>query len=111
MVGAGRPPHRLGEPALLAEPVVAAAQEVADRVVGEERTVDARATVASSATALAPFSQNSNREVVGGSGQAQPGQSKPSGWLSCSSVRAPRRRPTCRPMWRSDQTTPGSPAA
>ena len=41
----------------------------------------ARFLVASQLTALAPFSQNSKAEVCFGSGQAQPGQSKPSGWL------------------------------
>ncbi len=43
--------------------------------------------VVSQATAFAPFSQNSNDEVWRGSGQAQPGQSKPSGWLVFSSAR------------------------
>jgi hypothetical protein len=37
--------------------------------------------VVSQATALAPFSQNSNELVCFGSGQAQPGQSNPSGWF------------------------------
>ena len=37
--------------------------------------------VASQVTALAPFSQNWNVEVCSLSGQAQPGQSKPSGLL------------------------------
>ncbi len=60
-----------------------------------------RARVASLATALAPFSQNSAvLRSSSGSGQAQLGQSKPSFWLSVSSVfrlrvtpmsRAPRR--------------------
>jgi hypothetical protein len=49
----------------------------------------ARLVVASQATALAPFSQNSNDEVCLGSGQAQPGQSKPSGWLARSRVLPP----------------------
>ena len=40
-----------------------------------------RLAVASQATALAPFSQNSNEDVCFGSGQAQPGQSKPCGWF------------------------------
>jgi hypothetical protein len=44
-----------------------------------------RLEVASQVIALAPFSQNSNEEVWRGSGQAQPGQSKPSGLLArCS---------------------------
>jgi hypothetical protein len=40
-----------------------------------------RFEVASQATALAPFSQNSNDEVCLGSGHAHPGQSKSSGWF------------------------------
>ena len=48
-----------------------------------------RRAVASAATALAPFSQNSKVDAWLRSGQAQPGQSKPSGWLADSSVRAP----------------------
>ena len=47
----------------------------------------ARLTVASQVTALAPFSQNSNEEVCLGSGQAQPGQSKPLGWFIRKSAR------------------------
>ena len=48
-------------------------------------------------TALAPFSQNSAvwRCSGSGSGQAQPWQSKPSTWLSRSSVRAVRVGPIC----------------
>ena len=48
--------------------------------------------VASSATALAPLSQNSAvcRCSGSGSGQAQLMQSKPSVWLSLSNVRAVR---------------------
>jgi hypothetical protein len=38
--------------------------------------------VDSQVIAFAPFSQNSKDEVCLGSGQAQPGQSKPSGWLA-----------------------------
>jgi hypothetical protein len=45
--------------------------------------------VASAATAFTPFSQNSKVEAWLRSGQAQPGQSKPSGWLAESSVFAP----------------------
>ena len=55
----------------------------------------ARRAVASAATALAPFSQNSNVERWSRSGQAQPGQSKPSGWLACSSVLAPFTATPC----------------
>jgi hypothetical protein len=40
-----------------------------------------RLPVVSHDTALAPFSQNSKDEVCFGSGQAQPGQSKPEGWF------------------------------
>jgi hypothetical protein len=49
--------------------------------------------VASSAIALAPFSQNSNRERCSGSGHAHPGQSKPSGWLTLRSALVPRASP------------------
>ena len=57
----------------------------------------ARSRVASSATAFAPFSQNSAvwRWPGSGSGQAQLMQSKPSAWLSRSSVWAVRLTPMC----------------
>jgi hypothetical protein len=48
-----------------------------------------RLEVASLATALTPFSQNSKVECGLRSGHAQPGQSKPRGWLARSSVPAP----------------------
>ena len=54
-----------------------------------------RRSVASSATAFAPFSQNSKGLRWSGSGQAQPGQSKPFFWLSRASVSAVRRTPIC----------------
>ncbi len=47
----------------------------------------ARFEVASAATAFTPFSQNSKVEACWRSGQAQPGQSKPSGWFCLNSVR------------------------
>ena len=47
-----------------------------------------RRSVASSATAFAPFSQNSKWERFSASGHAQPGQSKPPAWFTFSSVRA-----------------------
>src|SRR6202043_72055 len=50
-----------------------------------------RLAVASHDTALAPFSQNSNELVCFGSGQAQPGQSNPSGWFIDSSDLPPLR--------------------
>ena len=50
--------------------------------------------VASEATALAPFSQNSETaRWSSGSGQAQLGQSKPSVWLSSSKALVPRTGP------------------
>src|SRR6185503_19607580 len=53
-----------------------------------------RFLVASSATCLAPFSQNSACErSPSGSGQAHPGQSNPVFWLSFSNVRTPRVTP------------------
>ena len=56
----------------------------------------ARLVVASQVTALAPFSQNSNEEVCLGSGQAQPGQSKPSGWFMRNKRACRRSRPSAR---------------
>src|SRR3546814_7829610 len=55
----------------------------------------ARCFVASAATALAQFSQNSKVDVWSRSGQAQPGQSKPSGWLVDSLVFAPCTGTSC----------------
>ena len=53
-----------------------------------------RSGVASSATALAPFSQNSKAcRPVSGLGHAHDWQSKPSAWLTCSSNPAPRTTP------------------
>ena len=53
-------------------------RQLGDRVRGEERRGRRACVVASSATALAPFSQNSaGVPAVRVSGQAQPGQSKP----------------------------------
>lgn len=46
-------------------------------------------------TALPPFSQNSKDDVCFGSGQAQPGQSKPSGWFMRLSVAAPFSATPC----------------
>lgn len=54
-----------------------------------------RRSVASSATAFAPFSQNSAVCRLSPSGQAQPGQSKPSFWLTLRRVCAVRRTPIC----------------
>ncbi len=68
--------HGVRETALLAQPVPAAGREVGHRVGGEELGVTRR-RVASSATAFAPFSQNSAACRWSGSGHAQPGQSKP----------------------------------
>lgn len=70
-----------------------------------------RRSVASSATALAPFSQNSAVCRLSPSGQAQPGQSKPSFWLTLRSVRAVRATPIC--CWAIRRVCPiaGRPAA
>src|SRR5215212_4559665 len=66
--------------------------------------------VASSATAFAPFSQNSACErSPSGSGQAQPGQSKPSFWLTFRSVRVPRTRPISRAACFIEDHTAASP--
>ncbi len=68
--------------------------------------------VASSATALAPFSQNSaSLRPPGSSGQAHPGQSKPSRWLIFAHVAAVRTAPIWARLRRSDTRTAGIPAA
>src|SRR5258705_9512323 len=71
-----------------------------------------RLVVASSATCLAPFSQNSKWErLPSGSGQAQPGQSTPPGWFICSSVRAPRINPISDQLLLSVEIIAGMPPA
>ncbi len=70
-----------------------------------------RRSVASSATAFAPFSQNSAVCRLPGSGQAQPGQSKPSFWLTRIRVSAVRLIPIWVTLVVSPCTTPGIPAA
>jgi hypothetical protein len=55
-----------------------------------------RLVVASSAVALAPFSQNSTSPRSRGSGQAQLGQSNPVAWFSARSTRSPRPSPASR---------------
>ena len=68
--------------------------------------------VVSSATALAPFSQNSaGRRRPAGSGQAQPGQSKPPLWFSRLRACAVRRIPACEMPRFSATVTAGIPAA
>ena len=73
----------------------------------------ARVVVASSATALAPFSQNSAvcRCPTSGSGHAQLMQSKPTSWFSLSSVRAVRFGPIRSSDRFSATATPVTPAA
>src|SRR5688572_30984854 len=69
-----------------------------------------RRVVASSATAFAPFSQNSKCErSPSGSGHAQPGQSKPSFWLTLRSVRAPRTTPASEATCFNEDHTAASP--
>jgi len=60
-----------------------------------KKSASMRALIASPATALAPLSQNSMRCRCpgGGSGQAQPGQSNPLGWLMTDNVFSVRRTP------------------
>ena len=52
-----------------------------DTVFAAKNSGVTRLVVASHVTAFAPFSQNWNVDLCSLSGQAQPGQSKPSGWL------------------------------
>ena len=68
---------------------------------------------ASSATAFAPFSQNSAvcRCSGSGSGQAQPWQSKPSVWLSLSSDRADLAGPMALTARCNEIATASGPAA
>ena len=90
--------HRLGEPASFAEPEVRSSAKILDRVPGEE---------------FAPLSQNSTwwRVPGGPTGQAQPGQSKPSGWLITRSERTARPIPMdCVARVTVDMTA-GSPVA
>src|SRR5258708_34875191 len=70
-----------------------------------------RLVVASSATALAPFSQNSATCRLPPSGHAHPGQSNPSFWFTFSSVSAVRLTPICWYDCFSAAVTPGIPAA
>src|SRR5260370_18186730 len=70
-----------------------------------------RLVVASSATALAPFSQNSATCRLSPSGHAHPGQSIPSFWFTFSSVSAVRLTPICWYDCFSAAVTPGIPAA
>ncbi len=73
--------HWMRQPAFAFKLVGAALPQFADRV-GRENSGVVRLLVASHDTAFAPFSQNSKEDVCLGSGQAQPGQSKPLGWLT-----------------------------
>src|SRR3546814_14925112 len=76
-----------------------------------KRPAPTRLVLASSATAFTPFSQNSMWLRPGDSGQAQPGQSKPSGWLTFSRLVRLRRRPISRRAWRVDASPAGRPPA
>ena len=88
------------------------ALEVVQRVCREELRPHL-ALVPSSATALAPFSQNSAvcRCPGSGSGHAHPGQSNPSTWLSFNRLRVARRTPIDRTARSIDTATAGTPAA
>jgi hypothetical protein len=79
----------MGDAALRFEPMIGFRPKLGDGVCSKELRIVTRLAVASQTTALAPFSQNSKLDVCLGSGQAQPGQSNPSGWLVLSSVAAP----------------------
>ena len=87
--------HRLGEPALLAEPVVGRARRARRRVRGEEVRRDPAQRRLLGDRLRAVLAELGGVPVVRGSGQAQPGQSKPSFWLTRSSVSAVRRTPIC----------------
>jgi hypothetical protein len=68
-----------------------------------------RRSVASSATAFAPFSQNSAMWRLSSSGQAQPGQSKPSFWFTRRRVCTDRATPICSFAICSACSTAGTP--
>jgi hypothetical protein len=88
VVGGGVIHHRVRHTPLYLQIKVVPVVEFGDRRAAKN-SGGQRFEVASQATALAPFSQNSNDEVCLGSGHAQPGQSKPSGWFMRSSVALP----------------------
>ena len=82
------------------------------RTTGAKNSGVTRSCVASSATAFAPFSQNSAIErCVSGSGHAQPGQSKPLNWLSANNACPPRIGPASPSTCSNAFTTAGMPAA
>jgi hypothetical protein len=70
-----------------------------------------RLLVASQVTALAPFSQNWKVDLCSLSGQAQPGQSKPVGWLVRISTMGASIRSICvRTAWAVARSAPQPPA-
>ena len=70
----------------------------------------ARFEVVSYVNALTPFSQNSVTEASSGSGQAQPGQSKPRGWFIRKSVLFPLRKLSRLRKWKEEIRAPHPPA-
>src|SRR5690606_12794330 len=87
--------QRVGQPADVLQLDVRPAHSAATGFAAKNSGV-VRLPAASQATALAPFSQNSNEDVCFGFGQAQPGQSKPCGWLTCFSARSSSAIAICR---------------
>ena len=81
-VGALAPDHRVGEPPLRLEPVVGSAAQLGDRVGREERGVDALARSPRRRPPSRRSRRTRSRPRCSGSGQAQPGQSKPSAWFT-----------------------------
>ena len=100
-----------GEPALGVEPVVGLRAQVGDASARRRTSgVDRARVVASSATAFAPFSQNSaccGRRS--GSGQAQLWQSKPSTWFTRRRVRNERTGPISARACRRRRRPPPAP--
>jgi hypothetical protein len=70
-----------------------------------------RLDVASKATAFAPFSQKLKACASFFSGHAQPGQSKPVGWLILRSVMAPFLKTSCRFKFRATLNSAPQPPA
>src|SRR5947209_5332527 len=94
MVGRGIVAHRLGQPPLLLQPIIALLLEFPDSV-GREKLTRHPVLGQLPGNGFGAISQNSNELVCRGSGQAQPGQSKPSGWFIDKSALEPLSSTLC----------------
>ena len=89
--------HRMGEPAELAELEVGQRAQLVDRQPREQlgRRARGRRLLGERLRAVLAELERGARSAAG-SGHAQPGQSKPSGWFIAANARAPRTRPESR---------------